>query len=270
MLKWLWTAIACLPVLLSATELAPWLSRDYEIQPRATFLFQNFRKINSPEGDLHAPTSSQFYTLSGEYGRKGVSGEIEVTFANSHKQRPAWDNIRLTGRYLVWNDVDRADPVTLTAGITLTQAFKHSVHDISSFHHGKLAAEFHLAAGRESVCEQFWSSRFWGVAGFGFADTGSPWVRADAAWEHNWYDLYQLRLFVHSLWGLGHNNLKTTHDFDGYGPIHHQSVDCGIGFYYRLECTGIISVEYAHRVYARNFPANANIAKVSFVYPFSL
>lgn len=270
MFKWCWAVIVCFPTLLFSTELAPWFSTDFEIQPRATFLFQSYRKIKSPKGSIHYPKTSQFYTLSTEFSALGWSGELETTIAHTPKQRPACDNIRLTGRYLVWNDVDREDPISVAAGLTLTQAFKHSVHDISSFHHGKAAAEIHLAAGRETACEQFWSSRLWGVAGFGIADTGSPWVRGDATWEHNWWDQYQLRLFVRSLWGLGHSNIACVHGFDGYGPINHQSVDCGIGFCYRFEFSGVLTVEYAYRVYARNFPAEANLAKVSFLYPFSL
>lgn len=262
--------LLALPVFMHGTDLMPWLSRDYEIQLRPTFQYASYRKIESPHRDIHHSGNPRFYTVSGGISRYDLSGEVEATLANSHpRQNPACDNFRVTARYRLLNDVGGNDPISLVTGLTLTQAFKHSVRDPSSFHHGKGEAELHLSIGREKPCEQFWLSRWWGVLGFGCADQGSPWVRLDFDWERNWWDVHQVRLYAHTLWGLGHHDFNSIKTFHGYGPIGHQSVDLGIRYSYLL-CSGMLSIEYAYRVYSQNFPSHVNLFTISFLYPIGL
>jgi hypothetical protein len=259
-----------MPALLHATDLMPWFSKDYEVQTRGTYLFQAYRHIQTPHRNLHHSENSHFYTFSGGISRRDLSGEVEATVANTSRQRPGVDNFRVTARYRLLNDVGGQDRGALTTGLTLTQAFTHSLNDISSFHHGIRETDVHLAVGHEKPCEQFWFTRWWGVFGLGVGDRGSPWIRGDLFWERNWWDLHQLRVFAHSLWGLGHNNLHRTKSFHGYGSIRHQSVDLGIRYSYLFEWSGIMSLEYAYRVYAVNFPAQANLLTFSLFYPIGL
>jgi hypothetical protein len=261
-------AFACLPSLLLATELSPWLGRDFEFEPRFVYLHQSYNRINAGNHSFHHSAQDNFYTLSLSFAAMDYSAELESTLADTHKQRPAFDNARLTGRYRIFDDII-GDAFTLTPGITITQACKHSLHDISSFHHGEIESEFHVAAGKEFSCEEFWTHRFWGVAGLGIGDHGSPWIHADFHFEKNWWDLNRINLFIHTLWGLGNNNLSR-HHFGGYGPIKHKSIDIGLRYSHLTELGLIISLEYARRIFARNFPDNANFVEARLFFPFSL
>ena len=143
------------------------------------------------------------------------------------------------------------------------------MHDISSFHHGHIEGEVHLSFGKKYgyPCSKDYLFRWWNVVGIGIADEGSPWIREDAACEYNYDDVHQFRGFVNTLWGTGKDNLHP-HHFKGYGNIKHKSVDVGIRYGYTIGCWGTLSIQYARRVYAYNFPKNANLALFEYYFPF--
>lgn len=277
---WLSSVILLLPFSLTATDFSPWLTRDFEIETRGTALYQTYNKVDTPDGDLHHRGDDRFYTLSAEGTLScvpmldmtlcGFNAEFETTIADTHHQHPCIDNFRLTMRYRLFDDVMDEDPFTLVAGATMTQAFKHSLHDISSFHHGQIEGELHVTIGKEEPCMEYWFTRKWAVFGVGMGDIGSVWFRGDAVWERNWYEQHQLRFFLHSLWGLGGDNISLMKPFRGYGPINHQSVDLGTRYTYIFCNYATISFEYTRRVYAKNFPDQANLYLISYMYPFGL
>ncbi|MBA3958618.1 MAG: hypothetical protein H0X51_09550 [Parachlamydiaceae bacterium] len=269
---WIALLLAVLP--LSATELAPWLGQDLMIESRATYLFQSYRKIQTPNGSIFRHANDNFFTLGASFVRSNYSSnysaEIEGTIADTHRQHFACDNLRLTLRYRMLNDIVD-DCFTLTPGITITKAFKHSVRDPSSFHHGEIEAELHVAVGREASLGPYWRSRWWAVAGVGQGDHGEPWLRGDWNWERNWWnEQQQLHLFLHTLCGLGNKNLSPHKHFKGYGSVRHRSIDIGARYSYLFECDAILSLEYARRVYAHNFPMQANLVQLQLFFPFGL
>jgi len=260
--------LCCLPLFAFALNDGPWLGNYLELETELAYRGQFYRCLALNHYDLHKPASSHFLTGRAALTGENWQAEIEGTFARTHEQRPAFDHLSLIGRYRFLNDMV-GDCVSLTPGITFTQAFKHSVHDITSFHHGKVECELHVAVGKERPCEDFWISRWWGVFGLGVADVGSPWLRGELNLEKNCWDLYQLRLFAKTLWGLGHRGL-CPEDFDGYGPILHQSIDLGLEFKYRFEMGLTVGLGYAYRIFARNFPARVNRVCLSLEYPFGI
>lgn len=262
-------AFALIPALLSASEFGPWLGTDLVFENRLTVLHQAYRTVNAGKYDFHESANDNFWTIGTSMSLFDYSAKIEATLADTNKQRPAFDNARLTLQYRILNDII-GDPVTLTPGITITQACKHSLHDISSFHHGQIESELHVAVGKEISYEQFWLVHSWAVAGVGIGDHGSPWIRADVNFERNFWDIARIRLFIHSLWGCGGDNLSEHKHFHGYGPISHKSVDVGIRAWYQLDFGLILSAEFAHRIYARNFPKDANLAMFQLLLPVGL
>ena len=259
-----------LPFLLDATELSPWYPRDLELQPQASYCYQTYHTVDTVHGFAHRPAYNHFLdlSLSGAYSQYAV--EIETLLAATRHRTFGFADLRLTGRYQWFDDVI-GDPLSLTTGLTVAQVFEQARHDLSCFYHGGIEFEFHVAAGQECTCREFWQSRYWGVLGFGFADQGSPWLRANVAWEHNWWDTQEVTFFINSLWGCGGEGLHLHHKhFHGYGPIHHQSIDIGFNYSYGLECGGVLSCGYAHRLYALNCPRCVNNWCVSFLYPFGL
>lgn len=253
---------------LSATEKSPWLGNYLEVESRATYHLYTYDKVASTHHHFHKSDTAHFLTLSTAVSGQRWAGEIETTLANTDHQRPALDNFRLTARYRLTNDI-LGDLLTITPGITYTQAFKHSVHDISSFHHGRNELDAFLAFGKECSQDGFWTKRCWSVLGCGIAERGSPWLYADLYLEKNCWDIHQLQIFVKTLWGLGNSSLKK-HNFDGYGPVRHQSVDVGLRYFHFFSKDLIASLGFAHRFHAKNFPAHANIILISLEYHFGI
>jgi hypothetical protein len=265
----LWFAFLFFPTLLLGTDLRPWYPRYAELQPYILYRLQQFNRVSAKGHDFKRASLDHFlhFSLSGSI--EPISVEIETAFANTRHQTFNFSDVRFTGRYQ-WLSDTVGDSASLVTGMTFTQSNKISRHDLSQFYHGGIQAEAHAALGKEWSCEQFWTSRIWGVLGLGFADLGSPWLRGDISWEINDWDRHSLGLFIHTLWGLGTHNLHHHKHFHGYGPIRHRSIDVGIEYNHTFEWGGIISLGYARRVFAHNFPQQANLGFFRFNYPFGL
>lgn len=259
-----------LPLTVLATDLKPWLDNIGELQLRGNYFLQTFRSVDVPGGPSRYKSYDHFYNFSAGGTYYNYKAELEANFADTRHHGFGFDNLRLTANYLFLNDVTAESPVSLMAGLTATQAVKIALKDIGSFHHGLIETELHVSVGKEWVWWEFWTSRAWAVFGLGVADVGSPWIRADFAWEKNFCGLQKIKAFINTLWGLGHRSLHLNRPFHGYGDIRHQSIDIGLGYYYRFDFGGEISFDYSHRLHARNFPRNVNIFKVGFLYPFGL
>lgn len=262
-------AIIISPTLCWGTVLQPWFpERSIEIQGRADYTLEAYDTVQSSDGNFHYHARDSFLDLSLLTSLEGFGAEIEAVISNTHHHSLYADCFRLTGRYLALND-SVGDPVSLMAGLTLTLPTTHGLDDISSFHHGHCEIEATLAIGKETICYDRWTSRYWAVAGFGCAtDEGSPWLRADLHYENNFDSFLTLHLFVNTLWGLGHNAI--TPHFHGYGSISHHSVDIGTKISYYTECDLTLSLGYSYRPYSHNFPKNTNIFMLDLLYPFSL
>lgn len=238
-------------------ERQPWIGNYFEFEWRNTLLYQTYPTI--AEGThLVRHSSSDFFlttSLSNALDPQ-FSVELEATLAYTRRQQGGMDNFRLAGRY-VWLDDIAGDPMSFTTGLVLTQSFVASLHDISSYHHGRSEAELFLSFGKENPLDVKWNSRGWGVLGIGIAERGSPWLRGDLTWEYRLCPQHEIKLFTHTLWGLGSKELHPRH-FHGYGSIDHQSIDLGLGYTYLIDYFGLFSFEYSSRVYAKNFPAQTH------------
>jgi hypothetical protein len=261
--------LACIFSQLCATDLSPWYTRYLEIQPKASYEYQFYSTVNDSNKAKHYSSQNHFLnmSLSGAYDRWCL--EFESNFADTRHRSFSFSDVRLTLRYQ-WLDDVLGDPISLISGCTLIQDVKWARNDISCFYHGCFEGEFHLAAGKETSCEQFWMSRLWGLLGFGMADEGSPWIQGSLNWDHNWWDFHKVNMSILSLWGLGGNNLNLARPFKGYGSIGHYSIDLAVSYQYTFDFGGMFGVEYAYRLYAHNCPARVNTFGVNFIYPFGL
>lgn len=194
--------------------------------------------------------------------------QLEAVMADTRRRSFGMDHFALTGRYKYMNDI-LGDPLTVTFGGTYIQAWKWALYDISSFHHGLYEFEAHTSVGKEFSYGSEWLWRWWTLFALGLSERGAPWLRAEAFVEKNYCDSYLLRAFVKSLWGFGSRPLHV-HHFHGYGAVNHQSIELGIGAHYTFENQGTIKLEYARRIFSRNFPSRANNVVLSYLYPFGL
>lgn len=260
MRKTLWLLL--LPLFAGATEFAPWYTPSLVIDAKADYTYQHFCKVKANHHDWEYHAYDHFLHLSGALAYDVYAGELEVVGAATKFRTFGFDCARLTGRYQMLNDVI-GDPVSLVAGITASQAVTQSVHDVSSFHHGKIEGLAHLAIGKEFSCEQFWYARYWGYLGFGSADVGSPWIQGEAAYERNIWDIHQFKLYVRGICGFGGNTINP-YNFNGYGPIAHRSLDVGGRYLYNDFLCGTLKLEYTQRVHSRNFPKNCHQLTVGY------
>lgn len=254
----------------NSTEYQPWLGNYYEFEFRSSVDYQGSGWLTSGSHLKKYTANNIFLNLSfcNAIPDPSLGIEFEVTEARTRVQHGEIDNLKLTGRYL-WQDDVAGDSISLITGLSYTQAFKKSLKDPNSFHHGLHNTEFFISFGKENPDEWLWGSRLWCVCALGIAEQGSPWLRFNVDADKRWCEKHEMSLFVHSLWGFGHKNLYL-HDFQGYGPIKHQSIDFGMRYTYVLEYYGCASVEYSYRVYAHNFPAYVHSVIAQILYTFGL
>jgi len=247
---------------LKATEYLPWIGPSFLLEWRDDLRYQHYRFKRHQADDLFLNNS-----LSGAY--QDLAVELEITAANTQRQPGRIDQLKITGRKVLTDDVI-GDPLTSTIGISLTQCFRPSLRDISSFHHGYNEGELFLAVGKELTFSETWESRLWGVAGLGVAiDRGSPWIHLEGAYEKRWREKHECRIGLHSLYGLGRHRLKW-HDFHGYGPVSHRSLDLRLRYTYLIDFFGSASIEFSQRLYARHFPGYACSVTLQLLYQFGL
>lgn len=260
--------VLLLPMCVSGTDHHPWLALPYEFVSDISVTYQNYSDISSGS-HLKKDSASDFFISESLANSKDDMGlEIEIVEACSRKQKGDLDHIEFTGRY-VWLDDVAGDPISLTQGISYIVALRSSVHDISSFHHGRNEMECFLSVGKETPKEDYWESRWWGFFALGIADSGSPWTRARLEYGKSYTREHKFSLFADSLWGFGGKKLHIK-KFHGYGPVGHQSIDLGIGYTYQDELYGNVQANYTYRVYARNFPAYAHRLQIEWVCFFGL
>jgi hypothetical protein len=251
-----------------ATEYKPWLGNLYEFESRSSLRYQRFHWFSSGSHLQKFSSNDFFLNVSLSNARPDFGVEFEVLQASTRRQKGDIDRLRINGKY-VWLDDVAGDPWTVTTGLSFIQAFRHSLKDLGSFHHGMEEGELFLSVGKETACETVWSSRWWGILGIGIAERGSPWIRFNLHYEKGWCDRHETKLFMHSMCGLGNKRLPVRH-FHGYGPIRHQSIDIGFRYTYLLEFFGSVSLEYSYRVYAQNFPIYAHQVLGQLLYTFGL
>ena len=254
-----------------AIEYQPWVGDQYEFEWRNSLLNRSYSKVAEGSDLINRSSDDVFFKSSLSNALKpNFSLELEAEVAYTREQRPNFDHLSLAGRYVLSDDL-AGDSATFTVGAVFTRAMHKSLKDIDSFHHGISEVEFFTSFGKElSIAGERWGSRLWGVVGFGTAiQKGSPWWRGRLAFDTRIRDVHEIGVFGHALFGLGSKKLHI-HDFKGYGPIRHQSLDIGLRYAYLIPYYGNFNLEYSYRVYARNFPARAHQVLVTFFNTYGL
>lgn len=261
--------IFLLPMMGWTVEYQPWIGNYLEFEWRSALRYQYIHDLSS-RSHLESYLSNDWFASTGlSFAAKpNFSLDVEGVAAWTRKQHGAIDQIRLNGRY-VWLDDIAGDPVSLTTGASFIQSFSWSLKDISSFHHGRSEAELFFSVGKEWAKGEAWLSRLWAMGALGAAERGSPWLRFHIAYAARLCCHHEFEVFTRTLWGLGHKPL-CRHHFHGYGPIQHQSMDIGFRYHYLIDFFGSLSIEYANRVYARNFPLATHQIQLSVLYLFGL
>ena len=251
-----------------STERQPWLGEPYELVWRTAAIYQGYASLASGSSLKHYPSHDGFLQVSLSGFLPEFALEMEAVGACTRRQKGDFDHFSITGRY-VWQDDIAGDPLSVTTGVSLSYACPLAVKDVSAFHHGWGEVEAFLSVGQERAQGALWHSRWWGLLGLGLAEQGSPWLRAHLSYEKRLGEQHEVGVFAEALSGLGRHRLHVVH-FQGYGAIQHHSIDIGIRYAWEVACFGKIGAEYAYRVYAKNFPAHAQVFLLRILYPFGL
>lgn len=256
---------------LLGTQYKPWFGKVHQVEARVTGTFEHYDEFIHSWILEQIKSHNSLTTLSlnvTPYER--WNAEIEMCFVRSFMRTFCFDSLKATGRYLIFNDL-RGDYVSLTAGLSLTQAFGKAVEDPATYHHGKLAAALHSALGKEFVLNDCYKTRIWGVAGYGKADENDPWWWWEADWEGIYKNKHKLRAFFYYQQGLGDSlsHYKTRFPPQVIGQTNYNFREFGGRYTIVLARRMEISLEYAHRR-AQHFGfSNVHIYRVELYAPFS-
>jgi hypothetical protein len=259
------------PLVGSALEVKPWLGNEWEFQFDAAYTYSHYPNVQNGHPALRRSSNDQLLTfdLGTVVMTPNLDIQLEAEFADTPRQRWGVRSTAAQVRYQWLNDIPGDDPVSLTTGANLRFVARHSLHDVSCPYHSDVNFELNASLGKEwSRCAS-WSWRSFAFGGVGIANHGSPWLRALFAIEKNQQNCHQYGLFAGGYFGFGGQRKVRTRHFDGYGKIHHQSIDLGLGYRYLLGLYGSLSFNYAYRVFARSFPEHVNFFTVAYNIPFS-
>jgi hypothetical protein len=251
-----------------ATQYQPWFGNEYEFELRGSAIYESYSHLAIDSKLKKYSSDNVFLHGSAANSVADFRLEVEVLQATTRKQHGDLDSIKLTGSRL-WLDDVLGDNYSLLTGFSYIQAFGWSVNDLNSFHHGRYEGECFISLGKERSLCSYWISRWWGMAGIGIAEKGSPWLRLQVAYERSWKEIHCLRGFINILHGLGKKNLCVV-DFNGYGSIRHRSIDVGLRYEREIPFYGSVNIEYSYRVYANNFPAYAHCVMVEVLSTFGV
>ncbi len=253
---------------LAATEWEPWPSPVYEIQVRPSVVVQTFPSIDTSAGCLKLHSFNQLYRLSvSTTGREFFAYELEGGIAHTTLRKCELDDLRLTGRCFLLNDVSALDPLSLSVGLTVAGVNGVALRDFNLMHHGHMEYEAHLSAGREQTVFDTWCWRWWQAVGIGAGDIGKPWIRSKTIVERRYAKCHCFHAIAEIRLGLGNEPLDLSQPFDGYGPIRYRLVDIGGGYsYHNQDVT--LTTQYQYRVYGRYVPIQAHTLSLNVFYVF--
>jgi hypothetical protein len=265
-----WLGLIFCPALAFTLETEPWLGNQYEFDFESLFIYSRYHKVEGASKQLKSPSNDYdlFFDLGfTPYPVFDVRAEIEL--AETPRQSFNWRSAAIQGRFQWLNDI-AGDPVSLTTGLNIRAVPHHSLRDVSCPYASYANYELTMSVGKEWSKEGEWTMRTYGYATAGIANHGSPWTQELFTWQFNWQDTHALSLFAAGDFGFGSKQHVNVHHFNGWGEFQHQSVDLGIAYRYQISIWGTLTVSYAHRVFAHNFPEHVNFFALAYYLPFSL
>lgn len=276
MIQWIGTAAVALVVGVGwftgavATELAPWFGRTMEFELRTSYGYGWYDNVDVGSGVARRPSDDNYFNMSLALSPLARwAGELEVLTVGTTQRGFGYAHTRATLRYLVANDCI-GDPFSVVTGISVTFPEASARRDLSLGYHGEAETDGHLAFGKELICNACWLVRHWSVVGIGYAGGGSPWGYLETNIDALRGECHQFRAFLRGVAGGGEHDLTLPPAFRNYDGIEHRSVDWGIGYGYVVGCWGTLNVDYTHRVHASNYPENAHLVTVGFLFPFGI
>lgn len=269
-----WCTVAqllCWCVLLSpvsAVEVAPWLSRPYEIFAELENKGLYYRRLSSKES-CRQPAFDYLMDLSLQASNKeGWNGALALGLGTATERGFATNDIRGMVRRQLSDDVV-GNLISSVAGATVGYTFPHGRRDIGVFFPEGLFCELHLSLGKEVTEASSWLWRTWAFVAVGQALHGSPWLRGRLALEGNFCDSLHSSLFLDCAYAFGNSRLHPCH-FSGYGSLAYRSLDLFLQLRYFYESGAYVTFRVGQRLLGCQAPRDATFCAFAFTYPFGL
>jgi hypothetical protein len=251
-------------------DYSPWLTPPFEFQGRLGSAYKHSPFVQSPLGSFSEATHN-FSTSFGLGLTPWPSWNVEadILFTQTQDISFTYESIWLIGRY-AWLDDVAGDYLSCVTGATLSFPGHRFLHQLSLPYHGQANVELHLTLGKEWRLRCHPSIRLWGLAGFGIAERGSPWIHTLGTLEYLPFPHMACALYTEALYGLGKNNIIPFVPFPGYASIHHQNIDFGGYINYEIRYWGELRVLGWTTLHAHNFIADTWGVNISLLIPFSV
>lgn len=262
--------VVLIPLTLCALEKKPWFGNLLECQLDSAFTYSRYHQIQNACVPFTHPIND--YLVYFDLGIAPASDwAVDVDMELAQTPERSFGVQSYAGQFrMLWLDDVIGQACSLVTGVSARGVTPKSVRDVNSPYHSYFNAEVNMAIGKELVENApFWRVRSYLFAAVGMANKGSPWTRGNFYLDVNARDRHQWSFFAESYFGFGSQRLVNVDNFHGYAKIHHQSVDVGLAYRYGLGRWGLLSVEYARRVFARSFPENVNFFTLRYQLPFS-
>ncbi len=267
-LSFLFSLLYCLQ--LSAIEYAPWFEEAYSLKIKPSYAYSTFNKIALGSNLVAYKSYNNFYSLNLlTFPDEKWSLELEFQAFQTTQHSLNVEYARTSIRRQILDDVTGQDLVSLALGATMTTPTSDAIHDLSTFHHWYLDSEVYLVVGKERGLNEIWTERGYALFGIGSGTKGSCWLHGFIGLEKNICDKHFFKINLEYLQGLGQNNIIDPALFNGYASINHHSLDLGLGYSYDWFPYVTFSLEYFQRLYAKNFPYNAQSVVASIWIPLA-
>jgi hypothetical protein len=247
----------------------PWFPPPLEFQGRMSYLYEHVREVESPQGSFLSPSDNSTMHLGlslTPWPYWNLEADLLMTRASDIPF--SYEAALLTIRY-AWLDDISGDWITLVTGTTLSFPGERFLHAFSFDYHGNVNAEFHATVGKEWAHGNDWRFRIWGLAGYGVANRGNPWVHGLGVIAYKPCRCLDGALFSEAVYGLGRHTIIPNAPFEGYASIGHQAIDIGGMLNYEICYFGTLTLLGWYNVHARNFIENYWGAALSLLVPFS-
>lgn len=271
MKKWFFLLLAVFR--LGATEEAPWVDQVYEPVFSLSGFYQEFAFLNCHHHgkgkNIRYPGKGYLVDAGILFTReKDCDFQLETRLAETHAHSFAFDQFKETMRMIFFDDSE-GDLLSLSGGISVAQVPKFALKDRSQLHRGEVEGQVHGAVGKEWSLKGQRTGRIWGLAAFGIANRGRPWLRGLIAGEYIFCFHHIFFARVEAEGGFGKRS-PCQHHFRGYGNVAYRVCDASLRYGYQNLDGAIFSIEYLQRLFVRNAPRALKILRFELSYPISL
>ncbi len=255
---------------LYSLDKSPWFSNLWEFQFDSSATYSRYRYVQNGYPQPNS-FSNDYFLVFGLALSPSVQTDIaaEIEWADTPVQPMGVRSVALQFRYAYLNDL-MGDPCSWIVGGTVRQVEKRSLKDVSDPYHANLNLELLTTLGREFFSRKKLITRGYATAAFGSANRGAPWLRCIGSLELSYREKNSAEIFCEGYFGLGSKRSVDINNFNGYGAIHHGSIDISFRYNHFFPLWGELSCSYTRRLYAYCFPEKVNFFTLNYVLPFSL